>query len=212
MAYKQYAIADLAKFSGRPVGSYTSFATDSAIPQALLLFKIGTCLASPDALTEVEKELVDMAIITMADSIYLSQPFMAVAASPFNSETIGSYSYSKVAKMVAAGAPTGVMWFDLAITQVSICSELAGGDIMFGGVEVFEHSETFIAGNLGHNIRFLSPTERSYHDLLWAGLDPAPLSNPVPASGLPVLGDDELPPLSGGLVEDPDNPGLFYQP
>ena len=164
MAYKDYTAALLADFSGRPEASYTSYVTNSAVPQALLLFKIGTCLASPDDLNDVEKELVDMAIVAMADSIYLAQPFMAIAASPFNSETIGSDSYSKVAKAVAAGTPTGVMWFDLAVSQVSVCSELSGGDIMFGGVEVFEHTESYVVGGLGNNIRFLSPTERTYHD------------------------------------------------
>lgn len=170
MGYTEYTKDELAEFSGRPVESYTPYADDSAIPQALLLFKIGTCLASPDDLTDTEKQLVDMAILSMADSIYLSQPFAAAMASPFNSESIGSYSYSKTAKAVASGAPTGIMWFDLAVTQLSVCDQLAGGDMAFGGIEVFEHLGTFAKGSIGSNIRYLSPAEISLSET-W-GYDP----------------------------------------
>lgn len=159
MAYKEYTKQSLADFSGRPVTSYTSYAEKSAIPQALLLFKIGTCLASPDGLSDDEQSLVDFAIAAMADAIYLSQPYQAAVASPFNSESIGSYSYSKVAKAVQAGQPTGVMWFDMAVSQLSVCYD-SSGDFATGGVEVFEHAEgAYVRGSTGDNLRWLTPVE-----------------------------------------------------
>jgi hypothetical protein len=157
MAYKQYTKQNLADLSGRPVGSYTSFAEKSAIPQALLLFKIGTCLASPGELGPIDQELLDNAIASMADGIYLSQPFMAVAASPFSSETIGSYSYSKVAKAVEQGKETGIQWFDIAVDRLSVCD--VDNDIMFGGIDMSGGSDGVLVSTGAGSSKYLTPAE-----------------------------------------------------
>jgi hypothetical protein len=159
MAYKEYSKQDLADFSGRPVASYTSYAEKSAIPQALLLFKIGTCLASPGDLSPVHQELLDMAIVSMADGIYLSQPFMQVKASPFSSETIGSYSYSKVAAAVAAKVETGIEWFDIATSTLSVCDEIGEPTISFGGIDMMNASDGHLISVTSTTSHYLSPSE-----------------------------------------------------
>lgn len=171
MPYTVYTKASLATFSGRPVESYTDYA-DQALLQSLLLFKIGTCLASPDDLDDTQKQLVDMAILSMADAIFLNQEHQAAVASPFNSESIGSYSYSKTARAVSVGKPTGIMWFDLGVSELGIC-DLEDNIPTFGGIEMFEHDGVFVRGSHGGaNVRFLSPKDiifsRGY------GYDPAP--------------------------------------
>lgn len=157
MSYPAWTTDDLSKFSGRPAQSYTSYA-DTSISQALLLFKIGTCLAGlPE--DETQKELATMGVMAMADSIYLSQEFQKQAASPFSSESIGSYSYSKAARAVAGGGTTGIMWFDLAVSQLGQCVQ-SDGIPTGGGIQVFEDDGLFVAGRNG-NVDFLSPADIS---------------------------------------------------
>lgn len=170
MSYPVYTKTDVANFTGRNAASFPSFVDTSALPQAVLLFKIGTCLASLDDLTDDQKQLAQYAILSMADSIHLSQPYAVAVASPFNSESIGSYSYSKVAKAVSTGQETGIMWFDLAVDQLSVCDDINGG-LTGGGIEVFEHDAKFVAG-VGGNSRMLSPADIEYSRFF--GYDPAP--------------------------------------
>lgn len=170
MSYPTYTKQDVATFTGRALASFPSYVDTSALPQATLLFKIGTCLASLDDLTADELELAKNGILSMADSIHLAQPYAVAVASPFNSESIGSYSYSKVAAAVSRHEETGVMWFDLAIDRLSVCDDLASG--MFGGgIEVFEHDAKF-TGGVGGNSRMLSP--KDIDQSRFFGFDPAP--------------------------------------
>lgn len=175
MSYPEYTKQDLADFTGRNIASFPTFVTNSALPQAILLFKIGTCLASLDDLTEDQLELAKFGILSMADAIHLSQPYALAVASPFNSESIGSYSYSKVAKAVAKSETTGIMWFDMALDQLSVCDDLVGV-LMGGGIEVFEHDATFVHGE-GGNSRMLSPQDIDQSRRF--GYDPAPIGRVV---------------------------------
>ena len=163
MPYSTYTREMLADHTGRPVASFPqAYVENSAIPQALLLFKLGTCLASPDGLTEDQRQLVDYAILSMADAIHLSAPYQTALASPFSSESIGSYSYNKVARAVRQGEETGIEWFDIAIDQLSVCDDL-NGSFEQGGIEIFENDGIFRGGaRLGGqrgNVEFLSPED-----------------------------------------------------
>lgn len=118
----------LATFTGRPQASFTDFA-DQALIQARVLFKIATGLVPGQFPDDPEKaELATLGILAMADAIYLSQPYQKAKASPFSSESIGSYSYSKnsgrsyakTVPAVAEGLPAGVGFFDMAVFQLSI--------------------------------------------------------------------------------------------
>jgi hypothetical protein len=114
------SVATLATFSGRAAASYSAFAT-SALTQAALLFTLTTDLTAYPTDTD-QLDLAVNAICEMADQIYLSQPYAAVAANPFASETIGSYSYSKATQAVAKAKSrqkTGLLWWDLAIELLS---------------------------------------------------------------------------------------------
>jgi hypothetical protein len=153
---------ELAAFSGRPEQSYTKY-SDQALLQATMLFKIGTCLAAlPD--NQTEQDLARLAILSMADSIFLSQAYQKAAASPFSSESIGSYSYSKAASAVSKGGTTGIMWFDLAVQQMSVCGSLGNGGsgIMGGGIfmDPREDSVSYAATNQPFYKDYLSPVER----------------------------------------------------
>lgn len=119
MAYPTFTLADLADYSGRPEASYTSYTTQ-ALAQASLLFKFASCLTDWPSDAD-EAELAKYAILSLADIIFLSQPFAATLATPFISETIGSYSYSKAVNAIRAGTPLGISWFDLAVERLGIC-------------------------------------------------------------------------------------------
>lgn len=112
-------IDDLAEFSGRSVDTYGEFAT-SALKQATLLFQIITHLPAypndPDLAT-----LARTAIVQLADKLYLEQGYAEDIASPFQSETIGSYSYSKSVTYQNArdGLSTGLIWWDLALEELT---------------------------------------------------------------------------------------------
>lgn len=172
MGYPTYTVAMLSTFTGRPAAAFRApYTTASALPQALLLFKMGTCIADPSGLSTDEQQLVDFAILEMADSIQLASLYATVHANPFSSETIGSYSYGKVAKAVQKGDDTGIFWFDKAVQELSVC-DTSDGISMTGGIEVFErHGGYFAPGHKGANIEFLSPADveqsRSF------GFDPA---------------------------------------
>lgn len=180
MAYANYNREMLATYTGRPLASFPeAFVTNSALPQALLLFKIGTCLASPDDLSTDDKQLVDFAILSLADAIHLSAPYQAAKANPFSGEGIGSYNYSKAVQAVQRGLPIGVMWFDLAIERLSVCDR-DSGDWAGGGIEIFENDGVFAGGvRLGGqtgNVDFLSPADLNTSRFF--GYDPAPVGLP----------------------------------
>lgn len=145
MAFPTYTVTDLSGFTGRPETSFPlPYTTASALPQATLLFKLATCLTElptdPD-----EAATVRFAILEVANALTLSQPYQLTNASPFSSETIGSYSYSKLAKMVQNGLPTGLGWFDLAVGQLGVCENGALGNpgIASDSIGVFEDDATF---------------------------------------------------------------------
>lgn len=108
---------DLAVFTGREFESFSGFA-EQALAQATLLFSVVTKL---DTLPDDPglAQLANNAIMQMADKMYLEQPFTAAKASPFASETIGSYSYAKTIQRAKQGENTGLLFWDLAIEELS---------------------------------------------------------------------------------------------
>src|SRR4051812_44106127 len=126
-------VAELAVFSGRASNTFGDFSTE-ALAQATLLFYIATGLESyPDdaSLTQLAK----YGIMDMADKIYLSQPYQEATASPYQSETIGTYSYSRSVKAVKKGDATGVMWFDLAVNKLKAGGSTIGSNGSIEGME-----------------------------------------------------------------------------
>lgn len=128
-------ITQLADHSGRPEATYSTAFANQALFQATLL--LATLTERPDSagLSDDEVSLANQGILAYADHLYLVHPYDAVVASPFSSENIGSYSYSKPSnsgsQRVLASAElksedTGVMWFDLAIRMLSLHQKIAG--------------------------------------------------------------------------------------
>lgn len=112
---------DLATFTGRPVTTFSGFASQ-ALSQAALMFSVVTGLeALPD--DPDLAQLANNAIMEMADRLVLEQPYQAISSGPFQSETIGSYTYSKVtatSTKVQNGVKTGLFWWDIAFDRLSV--------------------------------------------------------------------------------------------
>lgn len=170
--YPELTKADIARFSGRPRDSYASReGLVTALAQATLLFKIATCRSEfPD--DPREAELATAAISAYADFIYLRLPFAKALASPFSSESLGSYSYSKSAASAARGDKTDIMWFDLAVSRLGQC-DLAYNIPTHGGIEMFEYDIPLLSNEEGM-YRALSPQDIQWHNAYVH--DPAPLS------------------------------------
>lgn len=119
MALTAPTVSELATFTGRAESTFTTFASQ-ALAQAALLFTIVTKLdAYPDE--DDYEQLARNAILEMADRIYLEQPHATTYASPFASETIGSYSYTKtsIVQRAREGLDTGLFWWELAVDELA---------------------------------------------------------------------------------------------
>lgn len=115
-------IVEHADFTGRAENSFSAPRITAALSQSALLFTLRSELSAyPDDADQAA--LARNAIMEMADKIYWDMAFAEARAKPFNSETIGSYSYSKgsAAARAQSGLKTGLLWWDLAI-------ELLAGD------------------------------------------------------------------------------------
>lgn len=139
--YPTFTVTDLAAFSGESASAYENTAfVATAFKQATLLFKVATCLNDQLPDNPTDNELATTAIISMADAIYWAQPWQKILRNPFSSETIGSYSYSKLSSAVSAGLPTGVSFFDIATSRLSVCDVSSGPT--HGGWNVHEEHKT----------------------------------------------------------------------
>lgn len=112
--------ADLAMFTGRPANTFSGFASQ-ALAQATLMFQVVTQLQDyPD--DPQLHQLALNAILEMADRLLLEQPFAEVSTRPFQSETIGSYTYSRSTATTAKvqnGSKTGLWWWDVAVDELA---------------------------------------------------------------------------------------------
>jgi hypothetical protein len=124
--YPVPTIPQLAVYSGRAEGSYAQYAMQ-ALLESTIMFSALTEITDPSGLSSDDQLLALNGVLSMADYIYLRKPYAQVLANPMQSETIGSYSYSKVMAEVArnaaalevTGEATGVIMFDLAVRLLS---------------------------------------------------------------------------------------------
>jgi hypothetical protein len=141
-------LGELAIWSGRAETSYTGYA-DSALLQATLIFTTVTELGADDweGLSPDDQLLANNGIMAYADYIYLRQPYQQILASPMESETVGSYTYSKPFPVEARNVQamelslglqaTGIVMWDLAVQMLSRRERAAG--VFYGQVQVFEN-------------------------------------------------------------------------
>lgn len=126
--YPTYTVTDLAAFTGRPAAKFKPY-VGQAIREAVRMFKIATCLKTVWPDDPDDAELAEFAVLAMADSLYLSGQYVEQAATPYNAESMGGYSYTRqgtkensLQTAIAKGSETGVRWFDLAVRQLGVCS------------------------------------------------------------------------------------------
>lgn len=127
---------ELAVFTGRTAQSFPAFA-DEALAQAALLFSIVTKRRDyPEDADQLK--LAKFAILEMADRLILEQPYASIKSGPFQTETMGSYSYSKAtqtSRTAQQGIKTGLFWWDVAIDELS----LPGSSVLSHGSVAVEH-------------------------------------------------------------------------
>jgi len=148
--YPVPVLGSLAYFSGRPESSYTGFAV-AALAQAAVMFTFKTEITDPSQFAGYKnitaadaQQLATTGICSMADYLYLRQPYQQALASPLQNETIGSYSYSKpiqemarnAAALEVTGEATGVPLFDLAVQMLALRT-IAGG-VYSAAIRVFD--------------------------------------------------------------------------
>lgn len=143
-------LAAFAEFLTVPVGTLGAADTQALKQSAFLLQILSGCADYPTE--EPCKTMFDNAIMDMANWMKNTLPFVAAASSPFQSETIGSYSYSKNFRSVLlsglkGGDPTtGVMWFDLAVSECG-CGTEEDSLVGSSAITVFEHDGVYVAEN-----------------------------------------------------------------
>lgn len=114
MGYPVPTLSQLSTFSGRSESTYLAF-NAQALAQATLLFSLQTEMTVPPEDTDLASLALN-AILQMADSLYLAQPYVPLKAKPFQSETIGSYCVDDSTSIL-----TAVGW--------KTCDELSQGDV-----------------------------------------------------------------------------------
>jgi hypothetical protein len=169
-------VSDLAAFSGRPESTYTPYA-NAALLQATIRFTFLTEVTNPaqftgyNALTAEDQQVLALnGICALADSIYLGFPYQGVVASPLNSETTGTWTYTKTATTGAGGsadrlqagamelsiASTGIPMFDMAVQLLALRTITSG--VFHGGMTVFDDGER--RGALGAIMVYEGPDGR----------------------------------------------------
>lgn len=130
--------AELEAFTGRD--TYGPF-VDQALAQATLLFSL---LTERDSYPDDVKgaTLARNAIMEMADRLYLAQPHAEIYASPFQSETIGSYSYAKALQQAKNNEPTGLFWWDLALDELTLKDRSI---VASSAITVFENDDMYVS-------------------------------------------------------------------
>lgn len=159
-------VEELSTFSGRPLPTYGAFASE-ALVQGTLYFMIVTELQTPPN-DPTEALLAKKGILAFSDHLYLIQPYQAVEAAPFQTERIGSYTYSKPLNIIRGtaqanalkGETTGIMWFDMAVSQLALRTQRGGvysSDIV---LMEREYDEAIVALENGQAC-ILGPAERN---------------------------------------------------
>lgn len=97
-----------------------------------------------NTLSARDKKLVQFAVLEMAKFIKIDYFNFERSTSPFQSETIGSYTYNKMVRSVSQRTDTGVPGFDRAVARLAdMCGQL---DETGGGVFAASSEQVFAPG------------------------------------------------------------------
>jgi hypothetical protein len=92
---------------------------DDSLQRATDLMQVATGLEE-DPEDELALRLMTTGILAQAHAIFITGgPDREALYSPYSSERLGSYSYSKAQQAVVAGLPTGVPEFDFAVNYLT---------------------------------------------------------------------------------------------
>jgi hypothetical protein len=105
---------ELDDFSHQETDRFDEDQKDFSIQQAADLLFIATGL-DEDPTDARTARIVNYAILAMSWKLLDVTDNTTEINSPFQSETIGSYSYSKMMAAISTGQITGVAWFDIAV-------------------------------------------------------------------------------------------------
>jgi hypothetical protein len=162
--------SDLYAFWGDEADPVDTDSATLAIQQAGGLLMLATTLNADPADSNLAF-LVKWAICDMAIYLLIARDNRDAEYSPFQSERVGSYSYSKssarlyarISKTILINEPTGVLLFDRVVAE--LCDILAYGDgTIVGGKLVFREDYVplaYEANALAPFFRFLDPEDHT---------------------------------------------------
>lgn len=110
----------LAKFTGRPLDYFGGPFVVEALEQSGDLFQLATDRTELPAAETIEGRLARRGVLAMAEAFIEGNKSRDLRFSPFKSETIGSYTYTLAEQNVLAGVPTGISWFDIAVSRLAL--------------------------------------------------------------------------------------------
>lgn len=128
-------MSDTPFIEGVEVGDLESFDTEGysqedalTLAQGLLLDAIPCLSTIYSGFSAGDKLAIKFAVLEMAKYIQVDHHNFVAATSPFQSETIGAYTYNKMSAAVKQKTSTGVPAFDRAVDQfASLCGVDNGG-------------------------------------------------------------------------------------
>lgn len=179
VGFPAFTVSQLAQFSGRPLQSYPAYA-DQALIQAVVVFMMVTQVYTWPT-DYLNQQIATLGILQYADVLVLEQPFQQVAHNPFQSQTIGSTSYSKptqymrgnAAANALKGESTGIPFFDFAIQKLALRTEF-GGIYGFALEMEMGHGDGDVWVRHNHEtgcIELVGPAERQRELGIFAGGD-----------------------------------------
>lgn len=141
-------LVELANFTGKETNYYGRYVAE-ALAQSSDLFELATSLQEMPT-DSLLLRLARRGILAMAEVLYEGQSSRDLRFSPFKTETIGSYSYSLAEAAVLQGIPTGISWFDLAVSRLKVGEPTIGNSSIHAfdrpGDLVTTRGETYLPG------------------------------------------------------------------
>jgi len=149
--------AQLATFTGQPEQMFGIYVNE-ALAQASFLVEMATGVHELDPSDAYGLRLYAYSVAEIAAHLYAEQQYWTVSINPFQSESIGSYTYNKsqMSSKVSNGDYGDLMWLPLYADYLqSLDLDGAGSGIQSGQIHGSEYDGVGIA--IDGDLRMLSP-------------------------------------------------------
>lgn len=123
------------------IAEYTEPAVEEALQLATDLMELASGVTEQPARGTLKARMANVGILAMAHYLLINFDDREAIYSPFSSERIGSYSYSKQQAAAAGGEATDVPLFNLAVEALVEVSNQIGTD----STEVFDPDHDFFS-------------------------------------------------------------------